>query len=137
MNPHFLREACLRWPGKVAVDIAAREGRAVISGWVQETEVAAVDLARKCESLGASVIIYTDILRDGTQKGVNLPATREVARALTIPLIASGGIAMMADIEALRPLEKEGVCAAIVGRAIYTGAIKLSEAIARAGAAGG
>ena len=137
MNPHFLREACLQWPGQVAVDIAAREGRAVISGWVQETEVAAVDLARRCESLGASVIIYTDILRDGTQKGVNLPATREVARVLKIPLIASGGIATIADIEALQPLEKEGVCAVIVGRALYTGAVKLSEAIARASVEGG
>jgi phosphoribosylformimino-5-aminoimidazole carboxamide ribotide isomerase len=137
VNPHFLRDACLQWPGHVAVDIAAKEGRAVISGWVQETDVAAVDLARRCESLGASVIIYTDILRDGTQKGVNLQATREVARALKTPLIASGGIATIADIEALLPLEKEGVCAVIVGRALYTGAVKLSEAIARASAEGG
>jgi phosphoribosylformimino-5-aminoimidazole carboxamide ribotide isomerase len=137
MNPPFLREACLRWPGQVAVDIAAREGRAVIAGWVQETDAAAVDLARRCENMGASVIIYTDILRDGTQMGVNLSATREVARALKIPLIASGGIATLADIEALQPLGKEGVCAVIVGRALYTGAVRLSEAIARASAEGG
>ena len=137
MNPQLLREACLRWPGQVAVDIAAKAGRAVISGWVQETDAAAVDLARRCESLGASVIIYTDILRDGTQEGINLSATREVARALKIPLIASGGIATVADIEALKPLEKDGVRAVIVGRALYTGAIRLSEAIARAGAEGG
>ena len=120
----------------MAVDIAAREGRAVISGWVQETNVAAVDLAKRCESLGAAVVIYTDILRDGTQTGANLPATREVARALKIPLIASGGIATIADIEALQPLEKDGVCAVIVGRALYTGAVKLSEAIARTSAGG-
>ncbi len=137
MNPQFLREACLRWPGRVAVDIAAKAGRAVISGWVQETDVPAVDLARRCESLGASVIIYTDILRDGTQEGINLSATRQVARALKIPLIASGGIATVADIEALKPLEKDGVRAVIVGRALYTGAIRLPEAIARAGAEGG
>ncbi len=137
LNPSFLREACLHWAGQVAVDIAAKEGRAVISGWVQETDVVAVDLARRCESLGASVIIYTDILRDGTQKGINLSATREVARALKIPLIASGGIATIEDIEALQPLEKEGVCAVIVGKALYTGAIKLSEAIARVGAGRG
>jgi len=137
VNPHFLRDACLQWPGHVAVDIAAKKGRAVISGWVQETDVAAVDLARKCEGLGASAIIYTDILRDGTQEGVNLPATREVARALKIPLIASGGIATIADIEALLPLEKEGVGAVIVGRALYAGTLKLPEAIARAGEEGG
>lgn len=136
-DPNFLREACRRWPGKVAVDIAAKSGRAVISGWVRETDMAAVDLAIKCESLGASVIVYTDILRDGTQEGLNLSATREVARALKIPLIASGGISSLADLEALKPLEKEGVRAVIVGRALYTGAIKLSEAIARAGAEGG
>ena len=99
--------------------------------------MAAVDLARRCEGLGASVIIYTDILRDGTQKGVNLQATREVARALKIPLIASGGIATIADIEALLPLEKEGVGAVIVGRALYTGTVKLPEAIARASGGGG
>jgi phosphoribosylformimino-5-aminoimidazole carboxamide ribotide isomerase len=137
LNPHFLREACLKWPGRVAVDIAAKEGRAVTSGWVQETDAGAVDLARRCESMGASVIIYTDILRDGTQRGVNLPATREVARALKIPVIASGGIATIADIEALQPLEEDGVCAVIVGRALYTGAIRLSEAIAQTSAGRG
>ena len=128
-DPSFLEEACARWPGRVAVDIAAKKGKAVISGWVKETEVWAVELAKRCEELGASAIIYTDVLRDGAQKGVNLQATREVARALKIPLIASGGVATIEDIAALKPLEKEGVSGVIVGRALYAGTLKLSEAI--------
>jgi phosphoribosylformimino-5-aminoimidazole carboxamide ribotide isomerase len=128
-DPCFLEEACARWPGRVAVDIAAKKGKAVISGWVKETEVWAAELAKRCEELGASAIIYTDVLRDGAQKGVNLQATREVARALKIPLIASGGVATIEDIAALKPLEKEGVSGVIVGRALYAGTLKLSEAI--------
>jgi phosphoribosylformimino-5-aminoimidazole carboxamide ribotide isomerase len=136
-NPCFLEEACARWPGRVAVDIAAKEGKAVISGWVKETEVWAVEWAKRCEELGASAIIYTDVLRDGAQKGVDLQATREVARALKIPLIASGGVATIEDIVALKPLEKEGVSAVIVGRALYAGTLKLSEAILLAEERGG
>lgn len=136
-DPHFLEEACARWPGNVAVDIAARGGRAAIAGWTQETRVFAVDLAQKCEKLGASLIIYTDIQRDGTQKGINVKDTREVARAVKIPLVASGGVFILEDIEALLPLEKDGVIGVIVGRALYTGTLKLSEAIARAEGKGG
>ena len=129
-HPHFLKEACAKWPGRVAVDIAAKGGKAAVSGWVRETEVRAVDLAKRCEELGASVIIFTDVLRDGTRKGLNLEATREVARALRIPLIASGGVSAIEDIEALLPLEKEGVSGVIVGRALYAGTLNLPEAIA-------
>lgn len=135
-DPHFLREACARWPGRVAVGIDAKVGRVAISGWVRETEVLAVDLARRCQDLGTSAIIYTDILRDGTQKGPNLQATREVARALKIPLIASGGVSTIEDVDALRPLENEGVEGVIVGRALYAGTLNLSQAIDRAGRGG-
>ena len=131
-DPHFLKEACARWPGHVALDIAAKGGKAAIAGWTMDTEVKAVDLARQGEELGASVIIYTDIQRDGTQRGVNLKDTRDVARAVKIPVIASGGVSTIEDIEALRPLEKEGVIGVIVGRALYAGTLKLPEAIARA-----
>jgi phosphoribosylformimino-5-aminoimidazole carboxamide ribotide isomerase len=120
----------------VAVGIDAKEGRVAISGWVRETEVLAVDLARRCQDLGASAIIYTDILRDGTQKGLNLQATREVARALKISLIASGGVSTIEDVDALRPLENEGVEGVIVGRALYAGTLNLSQAIDRAGRRG-
>jgi phosphoribosylformimino-5-aminoimidazole carboxamide ribotide isomerase len=135
-NPHFLKKACAQWPERIAVDIAARNGQATISGWTEETEVPAIDLAKKCEAMGAAIIIYTDVLRDGTQRGVNLHATQELARALQIPVIASGGVAAIEDIEALRPLEKEGVMGVIIGRALYEGTLKLSEAIARAGGGG-
>ena len=128
-DPRFLQDACAKWPGRVAVDIAAKEGKAAISGWVRETEILAVDLARRCEELGASVIIYTDVLRDGTQQGLNLRAIREVARALKIPVIASGGVSTIEDIKALQPLEKEGVSGVIVGRALYAGTLKLPLAI--------
>ena len=129
-HPQFLEQACQKWPGRVAADIAARGGKATISGWVRETEMRAVDLARKCEELGIAAIIFTDVLRDGTQKGVNLEATREVARAVRIPLIASGGVSTIEDIKALLPFEKEGISGVIVGRALYAGTLNLPEAIA-------
>ena len=131
-HPRFLEEACQKWPGRVALDIAAKGGKATISGWVRETELQAVDLARKCEALGIAAIIFTDVLRDGTQKGVNLEATREVARAVRIPLIASGGVSTIEDVRALLPFEKEGIRGVIVGRALYAGTLNLPEAIALA-----
>ena len=131
-HPHFLEQACAKWPGRVAVDIAAKGGKVAISGWVRETEMRAVDWAKRCEDLGVAVIIFTDVFRDGTQKGVNLEATRELTRAIRIPLIASGGVSTIEDIEALLPLEKEGVSGVIIGRALYAGTVKLPEAIALA-----
>jgi phosphoribosylformimino-5-aminoimidazole carboxamide ribotide isomerase len=128
-DPDFFQEACRRWPGKIAVDIAAKGGNATISGWTQEAEIPALDLAKKCESLGASWVIYTDVLRDGAQKGINLETTRALAQSLRIPVIASGGVASIADIASLLPLEEEGVAAVIVGRALYAGTIDLREAI--------
>jgi phosphoribosylformimino-5-aminoimidazole carboxamide ribotide isomerase len=128
-DPDFFQKACRRWPGKIAVDIAAKGGKAAISGWTEEAQTSAVDLARKCEALGASWVIYTDILRDGAQRGLNLESTRALARALRIPVIASGGVSNLADIASLLPLEKEGVAAVIIGRALYAGTLDLREAI--------
>jgi len=128
-NPGFLAEVCRRWPGQIAVDIAARSGKAAVSGWTRETAMPALDLARRCEALGASWVVYTDILRDGAQQGINLEGTRLFARSLHIPVIASGGVATLADIAALLPLEGEGVRAVIVGRALYAGTLDLREAI--------
>ncbi|MGQ9694059.1 MAG: 1-(5-phosphoribosyl)-5-[(5-phosphoribosylamino)methylideneamino]imidazole-4-carboxamide isomerase [Thermodesulfobacteriota bacterium] len=129
-NSSFLEEACRKWPGQIAVDIAARMGKIVISGWLKETDLSAMEIAQKCQEKGAALIIYTDILRDGTQKGINLAATRAIAAGLKIPVIASGGISNLADLEALLPLEKEGVCGVIIGRALYAGTLKLPEALA-------
>jgi phosphoribosylformimino-5-aminoimidazole carboxamide ribotide isomerase len=128
-DPDFLRAACDRWPGRIAVDIAAKGGKAAVSGWTEETPIPAAELARKCENLGAAVIIYTDIRRDGTQKGVNLRDTRVVAQSLKIPVIASGGVSTLEDIRALLPLEKDGVEGVIVGKALYAGTLTLPEAL--------
>ena len=103
-----MAEACRRWPGRIAVDIAARSGKAAVSGWTEETAMPALELARRCESLGASWVIYTDILRDGAQQGINLESTRLFARSLTIPVIASGGVSTLEDIVSLLPLEERG-----------------------------
>ncbi len=129
LDPRFLQDACRLWPGKIAVDVAAKDGMAAISGWTQETGARAVDLAQKCEALGAARIIYTDILRDGAQKGINLENTRILAQSLKIPVIASGGISSLADVASLLPLEADGVWGVIVGRALYAGTLDLREAI--------
>lgn len=128
-NPDFLKAACDRWPGRIAVDIAAKLGKAAVSGWTEGTPISAVDLARKCEALGAAIIIYTDIQRDGTQQGVNWKDTRKVARSLKIPVIASGGVSTLEDIRALLPLEKDGVTGVIVGKALYAETLSLPEAL--------
>ncbi len=127
-NPKLVEEAATTFPGQVCVGIDARKGMVATRGWADETEVKALDLARKFENCGVAAIIYTDILRDGMQTGVNLEETRALAKAISIPVIASGGIATIDDIKALLPLEKSGVNAAITGRALYSGSLKLDAA---------
>jgi phosphoribosylformimino-5-aminoimidazole carboxamide ribotide isomerase len=128
-NPDFLRQACQKFPGKIIVGIDARDGRVAVKGWKENTSMDAVELAVRSEADGASRIIYTDIDRDGTRQGVNVEETRRVARAVKIPVIASGGVATLEDIRRLKDLEKDGVEGVIVGRALYTGAFTLEEAI--------
>jgi phosphoribosylformimino-5-aminoimidazole carboxamide ribotide isomerase len=127
-NPKFLRELCKSFPEKIVVGIDARNGRVAIKGWKETTTMDAVELAKRCQAAGASRIIYTDIARDGTRQGVNVEETRRLARSVTIPAIASGGVATLDDIRRLKPLEKDGVEAVIVGRALYAGAFTLREA---------
>jgi len=129
LDPPLLKEACKRWRGSIAVDIASKEGKLAISGWMKEAAVSAVDFAIRCQEMGVAAIVYTDILRDGTQEGINLQSTREVARALSIPVIASGGVSSLKDIEALASLEEEGVIGVIVGKALYDGTLSLPEAL--------
>ena len=126
-NPALVHEAALAFPGKIAVGIDARKGRVATRGWAEETDIMATDLARKFEDAGVAAIIYTDIDRDGAMEGPNVAATEALARAVNIPVIASGGVSSMEDLHAL---QATGVIAgAISGRALYDGAIDLNAAL--------
>ena len=127
-NPDLVREAAREFPGKVAVGLDARNGFVATKGWAEETDVQVTDLAKSFEDAGIAAIIYTDILRDGAMKGPNITATEALARAVDIPVIASGGVSSMDD---LRALKATGVISgAISGRALYDGAIDLAAALA-------
>jgi phosphoribosylformimino-5-aminoimidazole carboxamide ribotide isomerase len=127
-NPDLVRQAARAFPGQVAVGIDARKGKVATKGWAEETDVDATDLARSFEDAGVAAIIYTDIDRDGAMGGPNVAATEALARAVTIPVIASGGVSRLADLIALR--DTGVIAGAISGRALYDGAIDLSEALA-------
>jgi phosphoribosylformimino-5-aminoimidazole carboxamide ribotide isomerase len=127
-NQEFLQALCNKFPGKIVAGIDARSGKVAVKGWKETTSMDAVELAQRCEADGASRIIYTDISRDGTRKGINLDETRKLAQSVRIPVIASGGVATLDEIRRLLPLEKEGVEGVIVGRALYAGAFRLSDA---------
>ena len=129
-NPELVVEACKKFPGKIVVGIDAKNGMVAVQGWAEVTGITAVDLAQKFEDCGVSAIIYTDISRDGMMGGPNLEATRALAEAISIPVIASGGVSSLKDIENLMAIEQSGVTGVITGKAIYTGAIDLCEAIA-------
>lgn len=127
-NPDLVVEACRKWPSRVAVGIDARGGRVAVEGWAQETDLHVGELARRFVDAGVAAIIYTDIDRDGVLQGVNAAATAALARAVPIPVIASGGVSTLDDI---RTLAADGAIAgAIIGRALYDGRIDLKEALA-------
>ena len=128
-NPDLVREAAKEFPGKVAVGLDARNGFVATKGWAEETDVQVVDLAKSFEDAGISAIIYTDILRDGAMKGPNITATEALARAVDIPVIASGGVSSMDDLNALK--DTGVISGAISGRALYDGAIDLKAALAQ------
>jgi phosphoribosylformimino-5-aminoimidazole carboxamide ribotide isomerase len=129
-NPALVEEACRKFPGQIVVGIDAKNGMVAVQGWAEVTDITAVELAKKFEGFGVSAIIYTDISRDGMMQGVNIDATRQLAEAISIPVIASGGLSTLADIEKLMAIESSGVIGAITGKAVYTGAIDLAEAVA-------
>jgi phosphoribosylformimino-5-aminoimidazole carboxamide ribotide isomerase len=129
-NPNLVREACRRWPGRIALGIDARGGKVAVEGWAETSAIAALDLARRFEDAGAAAIIYTDIDRDGALQGVNVEATAVLARALKTPVIASGGISSLDDLAALRAHAADGIAGAIVGRALYDGRVDLKSALA-------
>ncbi|MFN3613287.1 MAG: 1-(5-phosphoribosyl)-5-[(5-phosphoribosylamino)methylideneamino]imidazole-4-carboxamide isomerase [Rubrimonas sp.] len=127
-DPMFVREAARAFPGQVAVGVDARGGMVAVEGWAETTDITAVDLARRFEDAGVAALIYTDIERDGAMQGPNVQATADLARAVSIPVIASGGVSSMDDLRALRdcgaPLD-----GAISGRAIYDGRIEVGAAV--------
>ncbi len=130
-DPDFARAACRAFPGRVALGIDARDGMVATEGWAETSDVSANDLARRFEDSGAAAVIYTDIARDGMLTGVNVAATAALARAVRLPVIASGGVAGVEDIVALRT-EGAGIEGAILGRALYDGRIEPKVALAAA-----
>ena len=126
-NPDLVREAARAFPNQVAVGIDARNGRVATKGWAEETDVMVTDLAKSFEDVGVAAIIYTDIMRDGAMGGPNVEATEALARAVSIPVIASGGVSSLDDLKAL--MATNIISGAISGRALYDGAIDLSEAL--------
>jgi len=128
-NRPLVEEACRRFPGRVIVGIDARGGRVAIRGWNDEVSLNALDLAKQFEEKGVSAIVFTDIERDGMGTGLNLDSTRRLSRATSIPVIASGGVSRIEDIEHLLEIESQGIIGVIVGRALYTGQIDLEEAL--------
>ena len=126
--PGFLHDACSAFPGQILVGLDAKEGKVAVDGWSKVTGHDVIDLAIKFEDYGVEAIIYTDIGRDGMLSGVNIQATVELARKLTIPVIASGGISNRDDVKSLCEKEYEGIMGAITGRAIYEGSLNFKEA---------
>jgi phosphoribosylformimino-5-aminoimidazole carboxamide ribotide isomerase len=128
-NHQWIEKACQLFAGKVILSIDAKGGRVAIQGWKEVVSTEAIDLARQVEGIGFSAIIFTDVERDGMSTGLNLEMTTALARSTSIPVIASGGVSRIEDIEHLMPLESDGVIGVIVGRALYTGRLDLEEAI--------
>jgi phosphoribosylformimino-5-aminoimidazole carboxamide ribotide isomerase len=133
-NPGFLKDACSAFGGHIIVGLDAKDGKVATDGWSKLTGHEVIDLAKKFEDYGVEGVIYTDIGRDGMLTGINIEATVKLAQALTIPVIASGGLSDIADIERLCAVESEGVEGVICGRSIYTGALDFAAAQARADA---
>ncbi len=128
-HPEFVAKACADFPGHIIAGIDVRDGLVAIEGWSQQTQIDAVGLAQQLAKDGVEAIIYTDISKDGMMQGVNVDATLGLARSLSIPVIASGGVSNMKDIEALCAVADQGIMGAIIGRALYQGDIDLKSAI--------
>ncbi len=131
-NPGFLHDACGAFGGHIIVGLDAKDGKVATDGWSKLSGHDVIDLAKKYEDLGVEAIVYTDIGRDGMLSGVNIEATVKVAQAVRIPIIASGGMTNLADVDALCAVESEGISGAILGRSIYEGTIDFAKAQARA-----
>ena len=130
----FVLDACARYGGNIILAIDARDGRIAVEGWTESTNQSPVEIASSYENCGLESIIYTDIQRDGTESGVNIESTKLLSESVDIPVIASGGVADIHDIERLLEAEASGIMGVITGKALYTGALKLEDAIARVSA---
>jgi phosphoribosylformimino-5-aminoimidazole carboxamide ribotide isomerase len=128
-NPDFVKEACAKWPGRIAVGIDARDGYVAVEGWAETSEVTALELAQKFEDCGVTAIIFTDIDRDGAMGGPNIESTVALASAISTPVIVSGGVSSLDDLIAVAKHTDAGIDGAISGRALYDGRIDLAEAI--------
>jgi len=128
-NPKFVKDTCKSFPGRIIVGIDARNGMVAIEGWTRTTQIKALDLAKQFEDCGVAAINFTDIHRDGTKTGPNIDETRRFAEAISIPVVASGGVSTIKDIQNLMPLEAVGVVGVITGKALYSGSLNLKEAI--------
>ncbi|MEE8171655.1 MAG: 1-(5-phosphoribosyl)-5-[(5-phosphoribosylamino)methylideneamino]imidazole-4-carboxamide isomerase [Alphaproteobacteria bacterium] len=129
-DPELVRNACREYPGRVAIGIDARGGRVAVEGWAETSDTQALELAQSFEDAGAAAIIYTDIARDGALQGPNVEATAALARHITTPVIASGGVSCHADLAALKAVEAAGIEGVICGRALYDGRIEAATALA-------
>ena len=132
-QPELVQQLCQQFPEQIIIGIDARNGKVATRGWLETSEVLATQLAAQMQELGAAAVIYTDIHRDGTLSGPNLDALREMAESIDIPVIASGGMSSVTDLLSLLALEPQGVNGAIIGRALYTGDIDLTEALRAVG----
>jgi phosphoribosylformimino-5-aminoimidazole carboxamide ribotide isomerase len=128
-NPELVKEACRKFPNKIAVGIDAKNGKVATNGWVEESDVTAIELAKAFENCGVATIIYTDINRDGAMAGANLEETKALAEQTSIPIIASGGVSSLDDLQDIKALGEFGVAGAIVGRAFYDKAISYPDAL--------
>jgi phosphoribosylformimino-5-aminoimidazole carboxamide ribotide isomerase len=128
-NPHLLEEANRRFPGRIILAVDVRKGKVAIEGWNEVLPREAIELTKQFDGMGLSAMVFTDIERDGMEKGLNWEMTKVFARATSTPVIASGGISGIEDIERLKEIEQDGIIGVIVGRALYTGRLDLEEAI--------
>jgi len=128
-DPALVKDAAKKYPGRIAVGLDARDGKVAVQGWAQTSELSALDLARRFEDAGVAALIYTDVARDGMLKGLNLDATIALAHAVTIPVIASGGLASLDDVRALLAPRAGKLAGAIVGRALYDGRLDAAAAL--------
>jgi len=131
-DPDLVREACREFPNQIVVGIDAREGRVSVEGWVHDANIEVVELARHFEDAGVAAIVFTDIDRDGTGQGLNMESTIALAQATSIPVIASGGVGSLADLEAVKAAASQGVEGVIIGRALYDGTLSPADVLAAA-----